>query len=118
MKNLLFFSWILFLGSLFIFIHDLTNQEVIERFDMYNLRATEAGLMLIFSIISAENYIRVIKSTSVHILTGFLLFVFFTSWIHEFSSIFLTTVHTMCYLYMFVILVIITVKKIRVATTV
>ena len=111
-KKKILASWALFLSSIFLFVYDLVNSTNSSKFQILDFQLLEACIMILFLIVSFENYHKTIHNSKVHLVSFFVSYYLIGTIKYELDSYFFSVIHSICYVYLFVILVI-TTKKIK-----
>lgn len=102
-------SWAFFLTSSILFIYDLVNKP--PKSQLWDLQILESLLIVLLLVTSFEDYRKVIKPPFIHLVSLLVSFLLITTIKWELDSTFLSVVHIGCYVYLFIILVIITKKN-------
>ncbi len=102
-------SWVFLLTSSTLLVYDLVSKP--SKYQLWNLQILESALILSLLVTSFEDYRKVIKPPFIHLVSFLVSFLLITTIKWELDSTFLSGVHIGCYVYLFIILVIITKKN-------
>lgn len=111
MKRRVLLSWAILLASLALFVYELASKKSFSKFQLFDLQFLEGALILLLLVTCWSNYLKSIKKMFVHFFSAMVMFLFLTTVKWEFDSTFLSVAHAMCYIYLVLILTIITRKS-------
>jgi len=105
-------TWIFLLIPIFLFIYEILNKEKLGRIDLMDLQLIEFMSVSVFLIlIGFFGIYQEIKNYNLRFILFFVIFLLITTVQYEFYSIYLLIIHLTCYLYLLIVLFIITIKN-------